>query len=172
MIKKICEKYCIENYTINLDGSIDVYGSVNLSHTGLTKLPLNFNIVTGDFTCTDNKLTTLEGCPKSVGGHFSCMYNDLTSLKGGPKLVSRYYSCSCNYLTTLKGGPKSVGGIFYCYENNLTTNVSDIGEFEQFHTSLKEKGLDVSGNYFAKNYKEWNLNEKRKNILKKIIKHI
>ena len=172
MIKEICEKYWIENYTINLDGSIDVYGSVDLSHYEITELSLKFNIVTGDFTCSDNKLTTLEGCPKFVGGYFSCMYNNLTSLEGGPKSVGRYYSCSCNYLTTLKGCPKSVGGIFYCYENDLTTNISDIEEFEQFHTSLKERGLNVSSNYFAKNYKEWNLNKKRKNILKKIIKHI
>ena len=60
MIKEICEKYWIENYTINLDGSIDVYDSVDLSHYEITELPLKFNIVTGDFICSNNKLTIIN----------------------------------------------------------------------------------------------------------------
>jgi len=76
-----CKKYGIENYTINNDGSIDVDGDVRLWNRGLTKLPLNFNHVSGDFYCNWNKLTTLEFSPKSVGGGFYCgdnpIYNQL-----------------------------------------------------------------------------------------------
>lgn len=34
----------------------------------------------GDFVCSDNKLTSLKGCPLSVGGSFYCCENQLTSL--------------------------------------------------------------------------------------------
>ena len=29
-------------------------------------------------------MTSLKGCPKEVGGGFSCSYNKLTTLEGGP----------------------------------------------------------------------------------------
>jgi hypothetical protein len=35
-IDSICERYGIENYTINEDGTIDVDGCINLTHKGLT----------------------------------------------------------------------------------------------------------------------------------------
>ena len=63
----ICKKYRITNYTINEDGSIDVDGDVNLSGAKLTKLPLNFRSVSGNFNCSYNQLTSLEGSPQSVG---------------------------------------------------------------------------------------------------------
>ena len=60
---------CIEGtYTINPDGSYDVIGNVYLHNKGLTKIPVKFNMVTGYFNCSENKLTSLEGCPKEVGG--------------------------------------------------------------------------------------------------------
>ena len=77
-IHKICKEYGIKNYTINGDGSIDVNGHVNLTHKGLTKLPLKFNHVSGNFYCGYNNLTSLEGSPKSVGGNFWCYNNNLT----------------------------------------------------------------------------------------------
>ena len=63
-IDSICKKYHIIKYTINDDFSIDVEGSVDLRSKGLSKLPLKFNKISGDFYCDDNKLTTLEGAPK------------------------------------------------------------------------------------------------------------
>ena len=120
-IQEICNKYDIENYTINEDGSIDVDGKVNIINSTLEKLPLNFNKVTGYFNCENNLLTTLEGCPKEVEFYFSCRDNKLTSLEGGPKKVLNNYNCSGNLLTTLKGCPEYVGGgTFNCSWNNLT----------------------------------------------------
>jgi Leucine-rich repeat (LRR) protein len=118
-IDSICKKYGIENYTINEDGTIDVDGDVNL--TKLTKLPLKFRNVSGDFYCSNNRLTTLEGCPQTVGGDFSCSSNQLTTLEGGPKSVGGYFSCYNNQLTTLEGCPQTVGGDFDCSSNQLTT---------------------------------------------------
>jgi hypothetical protein len=65
-IDSICKKYGIQNYTINGDGTVDVDGNVDLYNRGLTKLPLKFGRVTGNFYCHSNKLTTLEGCPNTI----------------------------------------------------------------------------------------------------------
>ena len=85
----------------------DVYG--DLSNT----------IYEGDLDCSNNDLTSLEGCPKEVKGDFDCSSNNLTSLDGSPEIVSGYFDCSYNKLTSLEGCPKEVKGNFYCSNNNL-----------------------------------------------------
>ena len=55
--------------------------------------------ITGDFSCHNNQLTSLKGCPSSVGGDFSCSGNKLTSLKGCPSSVGGDFYCSNNQLT-------------------------------------------------------------------------
>jgi hypothetical protein len=80
-IDQICKKFGIKNYTINPDGSIDVDGDVDLNNRGLSKLPLKFGIVSANFYCYNNRLTTLEGSPREVGGNFDCHNNQLTSLE-------------------------------------------------------------------------------------------
>ncbi len=77
--------------------------------------------VDGDFYCSDNKLTSLEGAPSSVGGYFVCSRNKLTSLKGGPTSVGGYFNCYNNKLTSLKGGPTKVGGDYFCSKNKITS---------------------------------------------------
>ena len=96
-IDSICREYGITNYTVNPDGTVDVKGSVNLSHKNLNRLPLRFGKVSGYFYCSENLLTTLEGCPTSVGGGFDCSWNQLTTLEGCP-IVSGYFVCSHNPL--------------------------------------------------------------------------
>ena len=120
-IHNICRKYGIKNYNINEDGSIDVDGVVFLSSFRLLKLPLKFRNVTDDFDCSNNRLTTLEGCPEKVGGSFDCDKNNLTSLEGAPKSVSGHFWCDINKLTSLKGCPELVGGYFDCRNNEIRT---------------------------------------------------
>ena len=120
-IDAICKKYGITNYTINPDGTVDVDDLVDLFSRGLTKLPLKFGRVTGNFNCNHNQLTTLEGCPKEVGGNFNCNHNQLTTLEGCPKEVGDSFYCNDNLLTTLEGSPKKVGEYFICNKNKLTT---------------------------------------------------
>ncbi len=91
-INAVCKKYNIENYTINDDYTIDVTGDVYIKNVSLTKIPLVFNIVLGIFNCYGNKLTTLEGSPRSVD-HFSCTSNKLTTLEGGPEYVGENFYC-------------------------------------------------------------------------------
>ena len=118
-IDYICQKYDIENYTINEDESIDVNGDVNFFNKNLTKLQLKFRNVSGSFNCSSNQLTSLEGAPQSVGGNFVCSFNQLTSLDGAPQSVGGYFNCDNNQLTTLEGCPQSVGGYFSCRNNKL-----------------------------------------------------
>lgn len=120
-IHKLCKEYNIENYTINSDGSIDVNGDVNFWGKNLSKLPLQFNIVSGDFDCSTNALISLEGSPKEVGGFFDCQNNKLESLKYAPKIVKGIFNCSTNKLRSLKGSPKEVGKGFLCHNNLLKT---------------------------------------------------
>ena len=140
-IHDICKQYNIKNYTINDDGSIDVDGSVDLSWYKLIELPLNFNRVTGYFSCSSNNLTSLKGCPRWIGGWFSCDDNQLTSLEFSPDYV---------------------GSNFYCDDNDLTDNYCDTEIGGYFYTSLEQDGLTEN------NYNEWRKLYKRKLILNDI----
>jgi hypothetical protein len=97
-IDEVCKKYNIAIYSINSDGSIDVDGEVNLNYKNLKELPLKFGKVRGDFNCGNNRLTSLEGCPSSLGGFFDCGSNELTSLEFSPIKVGGNFSCHGNQL--------------------------------------------------------------------------
>src|SRR5690554_8204871 len=77
------------NYTHYIGKTVKVKRFVDLDKLGLTKLPINFTEVDGDFYCSWNPLKTLEGAPEKVGGHFYCSDNKLTTLVGAPKYVGR-----------------------------------------------------------------------------------
>ena len=102
-IHEICKRYLISNYSINLDGSIDVDGNVSIATGRLEKLPLKFNKVSGDFYCSWINLTTLEGCPKEVGDDFYCSYNKLKTLEHSPLIIGGHFYCMNNPLESLEG---------------------------------------------------------------------
>ena len=139
-INKICSDYFIENYTINSDGSIDVDGDVYLSSDyNLYKLPLKFNIVTGDFKCDDCQLISLEGGPIEVGGKYNCSRNKLTTLEGAPQKVGRWFNCSNNELVSLEGGPIEVGEFYDCAHNklvNLIGSPKEVASFIAYYNQL------------------------------------
>ena len=120
-INAVCKRLNIFSYNINDDHTIDVDDNIDISFESLSKIPLKFNNVSGDFLSYNNMLSTLEGSPKSVGGDFCCPYNRLVTLKGGPEYVGKYFDCSKNKLTTLEGSPEYVGGDFSCANNPLTS---------------------------------------------------
>jgi hypothetical protein len=101
--------------------NIRIGGEFDCSGNNLTTLEGAPKIISEDFNCNDNYLTSLEFAPKSVGYSFQCGENLLTSLQGAPKSVSGFFLCSRNKLTTLEGGPVKVGVDFYCSYNNLTS---------------------------------------------------
>lgn len=86
-IEYLCEKYHIEEYSINTDYSIDVNADVELGSLKLKKLPLRFRIVNGNFFCNYNRLTTLKGAPEYVEGVFFCHNNKLTNLQHFPRII-------------------------------------------------------------------------------------
>jgi len=116
-IDSICTEFGINKYTINSDGTIDVDDSVYLFRKGFTKLPLKFGKVSGNFNCSQNQLTSLEGCPRSVGGYFDCSQNKLTTLEFCPQSVGRHFDCSTNNLKDLYGFPEFLDYASYFYAN-------------------------------------------------------
>ena len=137
-IHDICKEYRIENYTINLDGSINVRGDVSLSSIGLSELPLKFGKVSGNFYCYSNKLTSLEGCPNEVGGSFECSHNQLTSLEGLSKIIKGSLVCINNKLTNLKG-IETVDRFIFCGGNPLESLEGYNGEYDKLYCSNKDK---------------------------------
>ena len=96
-------------------------GNLVLRLMNLTELPAILKDITvgGNFYCGHNKLTSLEGAPKTVNGDFGCGHNKLTSLEGSPKSVGGSFYCGFNNLTSLTGAPKFVGGVFSCGFNEI-----------------------------------------------------
>jgi regulator of sigma D len=112
--------------TFEVDGNtISVNGNVNLRRKPkvFKKITKNykFGYVSGNFNCSNNNLTSLEGAPEEVGGYFICEYNKLTSLEGAPEKVGGSFMCSRNGLTSLEGAPEEVVSGFICDDNNLTS---------------------------------------------------
>ena len=92
----------IDNYTVRPDGTVDVDGDANLFKMNLTKIPVKFGVVTRDFLCDHNQLTSLEGSPVEVGGFFACAHNQLTSLIGCPEEVRVGFYCNHNPINFTK----------------------------------------------------------------------
>ena len=107
-----------KRYTINNDGTIDVYGDITIINKKITEFPdyIQFGKVDGNFDCSCSSLKSLKGAPQEVGGYFDCSFCDsLTSLKGVPEKVGGKFTCfDCDSLKSLKGAPKKVGGSFSC----------------------------------------------------------
>lgn len=124
-IKNFCKKYYITNYTINDDLSIDVDGNVDIGYTPtkksinrLDEIPIKFNKVSGYFNCSNNRLTSLENCPKYVGKKFKCDENNLTSLEHSPEFIGGDFDCYWNPLQSLDG-LKIPYKNFYCINKKL-----------------------------------------------------
>ena len=84
---------------------VNVTGDVSLRELALTRLPVKFGEVGGDFWCSRNQLTSLEGAPSQVCGDFACSGNKLTSLVGIHKIIK-----SCKGIG-LSGNPIKEGGL-------------------------------------------------------------
>jgi hypothetical protein len=96
-----------------------IKGDVDLSNLHLTAFPdfLEDLEIEGDFNCINNNLTTLKGCPQTIGGHLLCTNNNLTTLEGCPQTIGGSIEIVYNKLASLKGCPQTVGENFYCYGN-------------------------------------------------------
>jgi len=118
------DKHTQGTWKINSDGLVDVDGNflLNDNDIDLTDLKMiKLGRISGNFSCSNNQLQTLEGAPQEVGGDFYCYNNQLQTLEGSPQEVGGDFYCSNNQLRTLEGAPLEVVGNFYCYGNQLRT---------------------------------------------------
>ena len=111
------EELGIEKYTINKDGSIDVHQSVYIIGD-YTKIPIKFNIVNGNFDCSDNNLKTLENAPNEVYGNVILNGNQLTNLIGCPSIITGDLYVLMNDLRSLEGAPEK------CEDFVISNNVN------------------------------------------------
>jgi hypothetical protein len=73
---------------------------------------------------SNDKLTSLVGCPKIVSTNFWVDLNKLSSLYGSPEEVHGDFDASYNkHIKTLEGGPRVVHGTYYVGECGLTSLV-------------------------------------------------
>ncbi len=114
--------YRIDGEILITSDGISIDGDCSL-RTGmqLPQLPLIFKQVGGDFICSSNQLTSLQGAPQEITESFFCDNNQLTSLHGCPNEVGGYFYCYNNQLTSLQGCPQEVGGGFICSYNQLVS---------------------------------------------------
>lgn len=140
--------YKIENYRINDDLSIDVDGNVVLRRMSLTKIPFNFNRVSGNFLCSENNLRSLKGSPNYVGGDFSCSKNLLVNLVDSPIEVLGDFRCNINLLETLQGCSGEISGNLSCIGNRLTSldTVSNIkGNIQCWNNQFQNNQHNFTG---------------------------
>ena len=116
-------KYNIIDYELIEDKKygyvVDVDNDVNLYRFEIAEIKVKFNQVNGMFSCSNNRLKSLEGCPEIVKS-FYCYGNKLTSLKYSPKIVQQNFDCSNNLLNSLKYFPKKVEKSVDLSKNDLT----------------------------------------------------
>ena len=143
-----------------LDKPLIVFGDFICSSNKLTSLEGAPQDVGGTFDCSGNKLTSLEGAPEQVGENFICYSNKLTSLEGAPKKIDGNFSCSDNEITSLEGVPKVIWGDFACYRSNLTSlrgaPLTVEGDFlvnDNKLTSLEGSPRQIKGNFHCYNNK-------------------
>jgi hypothetical protein len=132
-IKKTVKTYFIVIGIIQVDphtGEVDIvnnkwdpFNSIlieNKRKGSFTTLPVQFNRVAGDFTCTEKGLIHLKGAPRRVQGDFVVSHNALTSLEGAPSYVGGDFSVWDNPLSSLTGLPTTIrGDIMLTYHTTL-----------------------------------------------------
>lgn len=155
------EIYIEPSYTISEDGVVDVIGCVDISRRVGTNnknkidiIPIKFGKVSGDFDCSNNKLTSLSGCPDEVGKTFCARTNLLTSLKYIPEKIGTSYTdtsipngytidISHNKIISLEGFPEISGGID-CSNNIISSLIGCPSEVYDLNCS-SNKLTDLVG---------------------------
>jgi hypothetical protein len=152
-IEEWCREFRITNYEI-IGDTVDVSGEVSISFKTIENLPIKFGKVGNRFYCSNNRLTTLDGCPKKVNGNFSCSDNMLTTLIGGPIEINGYYHCSNNKLISLEGSPEKVVLGLGCYGNPIFQIYKLFGRYERYQASLDYNYFRNGNNIIKKRFEK------------------
>lgn len=147
----------------------------------LTRIPIKFDKVLGNFICKNMDLISLENAPNTVTGNFDCSNNYLKNLVGGPKNVyGTYYAMNCellslkgvftvknidvsnNKLVNLDSEPSSNeqpnlfisgdGNFSNNLINNLISNIDIHGEFNLSKNYINEDSFEVGDNSLPRLY--------------------
>ena len=150
--------------TSEIDGSLSVLGSLDISDPTIETLPVCFSEVAGDLCLADNNnLTNLSGTPSRVGGSYLIMgCTKLTSWEGNSVQYCEYLDFWMSPgITTFTGGPLYVkaqinakpdmdfydlplgdwGSITFSDEGVACDRVFGV-EFENLITEFKDVGID------------------------------
>ena len=161
----------IEHFKINDNFVVDIHESISLQGMKLTKLPFKFGGISGYFDCSDNKLTTLKGCPKLIDGFFDCSSNKLISLKHGPIEVGSFYNCYHNKLTDLSHLPKVIEESIDFRFNDLTSNTFLSNIKGEIYTSIKDNNVKLDNLGRVLNKDVFVKLNKRSSIIKEILRN-
>jgi hypothetical protein len=127
-------------------GLVDVEGDFDGHQRNLMDFKgIRFGKVRGDFNCSWNNLTSLEGAPQEVYGYFDCKWNNLTSLEGAPGKVGGDYHCSYNVIESLVGSPQVVVGDFDCSNNSLKSLIGAPQEVGDYFRCWKNELTNLEG---------------------------
>ena len=138
-IQQICREYNINNYYINDDMSVNVNESVSFYRKRINKIPINFNIVRGDFDCGANNLEYLNtNIPERVGANFFCDKNQLKELNNIPKYVRGSFQCHQNNIERIDDLSNYIGQEIN-YDNN---NIRTLDNFSS-KISIKNNPIEV-----------------------------
>jgi hypothetical protein len=130
-IKKWCDKLNLKNYVIDGEtGYVNILSDgVDISHKNLGKIPIQFGIVNGNFSCCFCNLVTLKGSPIEItNGFFDCSFNKLTSFEGGPNKIQGNFFCSNNPFYKE----------FFKFSNcNSSSDIIQIGHYDNYRRHIK-----------------------------------
>ena len=161
----------IHRFKINDNFDVDIHESISLQGMELSELPFKFGNIDGYFDCSDNKLTTLKGCPKSVVGFFDCSNNELISLEHGPIKVGSFYNCYNNKLTDLGYLPKVINKSIDFRFNDLISNIFLSNIKGEIYTSIIDNGVKLSEAGRVLNKDVFIKLNKRSSIIKEILRN-
>lgn len=67
-----------DDYKLDENFQIEIFGDVNITNKGIEKLPyfINFSKVYGDFYAAGNDWTSLNGFPKEIFGDFQIKFSN------------------------------------------------------------------------------------------------
>lgn len=133
-IRRWLDNKKIEQYKINKDLTVDVFGRVDIkfSLNEVKELPVQFGKVYGHYFCSEQDLTSLKGSPYEIFGTFDCSNNLLDDLRFSPVIIHSTFDCSYNKLKSFQTFPENIGLDLYI-NNNLFTPESLL----EFNTIVK-----------------------------------
>lgn len=112
----------ITQYKILEDGSVDVFQDVVIYDSFMRILPVAFNHVHGNFTCSGHVLLkTFQNYPKIIEGTLNCTNNRHNTFRFSPQIIKGNLICDHNNIRTFKRFPEYVGGNVSCNFNQLAS---------------------------------------------------